>query len=135
MDNSENKSVLNAILATYKTKGLNGLYAFLRKNNIAYNQQYINFGWANSKKANELKAAFLGAPKSLTNGINLHYYSVCVRCKNGYSINMLRGTKITIENPLIKQHAQDIGETGTNNNFDTTAIFGQRFDRKGNLIE
>ena len=36
---------------------------------------------------------------------------------------------------LIEQHAEEIGEAGTNNNFDQTAIFGQRFDRKGNLIK
>ena len=43
--------------------------------------------------------------------------------------------KIIQRHEQIKQHALDIGETGTNNNFNTTAIFGQRFDHKGNLIE
>lgn len=86
------EEVKREIALVYSKKGLNGVYAFLKKNKIRYELAVIEFGLHTNKKAQEQKEAFLKADP-----LNFHYYSLLRRGqRNGYKYNVLRGLKITL---------------------------------------
>ena len=74
----------------HKEKGLNGLYAFLRKAKIEFTTEVIEFGWDSVKARNEKERWLSQSP------LNFHYYSTGGKAKSGYQVNMLRGIKIKI---------------------------------------
>ena len=43
------------IIDIYKNKGLNGIYRFLKKNNIEYSKEYFEFGIKNTKISRKKK--------------------------------------------------------------------------------
>jgi len=77
----------------YNEKGLNSIHAYLKRNNINYKQEIIEFGLQGNKKAEKAKKEFLKG------SLCFHYYSQGVTSyKTKYMYNILRGTKITINN-------------------------------------
>jgi len=86
------EEVKKQIATVYSQKGLNGVYAFLRKNQIPYELDVVEFGLHTNKKALKQKDAFLKADP-----LHFHYYSVVRRGRqNGYKYKVLRGLKITL---------------------------------------
>ena len=77
----------------YKEKGLNGLYAFLRKSKIDFITEVVEFGW-DSNKARNKKDQWMTQSSPMC--LHFHYYSTGGKAKSGFQINMLRGIKIII---------------------------------------
>ena len=76
----------------YQFKGLNSIYAFLKRNKIKYDNRTYEFGYATTNGNGQDKLNFLQE-----NRMHFHLYSESVQCKNGFSVNKLRGRKIIIE--------------------------------------
>jgi len=89
------KATKKEMLRVYKESGLNGLYAYLRKNGIAYERDVYNFGLEGAKKAEQMKREFLAEDKG-EKILRFHYYCTSVTARNGFSYNRLRGIEITI---------------------------------------
>ena len=80
------------IISVYKTKGLNGVYAFLRKNEVKYKVVVSEFGLNTNKKALIDKSDWINE-----NDLRFHYHSLSVKSrKTGYTYNRIRGIEIVI---------------------------------------
>lgn len=80
------------IVKVYNEKGLNGLYAFLRRNDIKFGKIVCNFGLETNKNAREKKSRFVDPEK-----LQFHYYSRSIQSrKNKFNYNLLRGVKIVL---------------------------------------
>ena len=87
------------ILKVYNENGLNGLYAYMRKNGIKYEKEIFEFGLddcRNSCKNCKYKKNWLNE-KTDKNVFRFHYYSIGIKSrKTGYNYNIIRGIEITI---------------------------------------
>ena len=81
---------MTLIKKIYKKKGLNGLYAFLRKSKIEFTTEVVEFGWDSEKARNEKERWLTQSP------LSFHYYSTGGKARSGFQVNMLRGIKIII---------------------------------------
>ena len=70
------KKLIQQIVEIRKEKGLNGLYSFLKKNDIPHEWEVYNFGLSGSKQAEQAKREFLAAEP-----LNFHYYSIGITSK------------------------------------------------------
>ena len=88
--NSEN--VVNEIKKVYEQKGLNGVYAFLRKNGVNYKTKVEYFGLATNKEAAKDKIEWLKSGE-----LRFHYANLQVKsAKTGWKYNRLRGIEIIL---------------------------------------
>lgn len=79
------------MVEVYNEKGLNGLYAFLRKHNIKFEKEIHSFGLDNKGSRKE-KAEFIDHKK-----LQFHYYSKLITSrKTGWSYNNIRAIKIVL---------------------------------------
>jgi len=78
------------IINLYNEKGINSVYAFLKRNNIDYTKNVIEFG-LDSKKTNVKKTEWLNIEE-----LKFHYYSQLIKAKSGWSYNLIRGIEISI---------------------------------------
>lgn len=87
------KELEPTLKAIYKEKGLNGVRAYLKRNNILYRADIHAFGLHTSKKAIEAKADFLN-----NNVLAFHYYSLGGRKNrnNGFTYNEIRAIQFII---------------------------------------
>jgi len=82
------------LMAVYNEKGLNSLYAFMKRNKITYTREVYEFGLQGSRNTFSGYSDFLDE-KTDRNTLHLHLYSVGVKSrKNGYSYNIVRGIEI-----------------------------------------
>ena len=89
------------LLEVYKSKGLNGLYAYMRKHGISFTTDTREFGLHTSKKALQEKDSWLKAATG--NELRLHYYSVSVTSRRtGWSYNRIRAIAIRFNSPVIE---------------------------------
>lgn len=89
------------LLEVYKSKGLNGLYAYMRKQGISFTTDTREFGLHTNKKAHEEKDSWLKAETG--NELRLHYYSVAVVSRRtGWSYNRIRGIAIRFNSPVVE---------------------------------
>lgn len=84
--------IKKAAIEIYNAKGLNGLYAFLRKNGIKFEKGVYEFGFAH--KGAVAKKAFMDE-KTNAHTMRFHYYAVIKTARNGYKAKLLRGIEIT----------------------------------------
>ena len=76
----------------YKEKGLNGVYALLRKNGVKYKVVVNEFGLNTNKQALKEKSEWINE-----GNLRFHYYSLSVKSrKTGYTYNRIRGIEIVI---------------------------------------
>ncbi len=86
------ETVVNEINNVYSKKGLNGVYAFLRKNGVKYTTEVVEFGLATNKEANKIKNEWLKSGE-----LRFHYANLQVRsAKTGWKYNRLRGIEIIL---------------------------------------
>lgn len=74
----------------YREKGLNGLYAFLRKNKINYTTRVESFG-LQGQKTWSAKQEWL--EERIPGTIRMHYHSRLIHSR-GWNYNLLRGIEI-----------------------------------------
>lgn len=85
------KNLYLEIYQSYMTKGLKGVYCYLRLNNINYVKQVFIFGLEGNRVAESEKSKFLEQP------LCFHYYSLAVKShRNSFVYNKLRGIKIIL---------------------------------------
>ena len=90
------KTIKNQLLELSKQgNSLNIIYSELRKNGLHFKKEVFEFGLHTSKSANLEKELFLNE-KTADNVIHLHYHSLAVKARSGYTYNRIRGMKITI---------------------------------------
>ena len=82
------------LIDVYNVKGLNGLYAFLRKNGVNYKREEFEFGLNTNAKTGLAKQEFLNA-QTADNVLHLHYASRGVTARNGFKYTILRALQIT----------------------------------------
>lgn len=84
------------IMNVYNEHGLNGLYSFLRKNEIDYSTSIAEFGLNSSLKSKQEKNDWL-EEKTEKGVFRFHYYSIGIKSRrSGYSYNIIRGIEITL---------------------------------------
>lgn len=84
------------LVNVYNEKGLNGLYAFLRKHGINYTKEINEFGLNCSKKTYDKKKEWLNE-RTDKNTLRFHHYCINVKSrKTGYSYNKIRGIQLNI---------------------------------------
>lgn len=80
------------MVEVYNEKGLNGLYAFLRKHNIKFEKEIHEFGLETNSKAVAEKRAFVNPMK-----LQFHYYSKLITSrKTKWTYNRIRAIKIVL---------------------------------------
>ena len=80
------------MVEVYSQKGLNGLYAFLKKHNIPFKKEVYEFGLETNSKARAAKRAFVDPNK-----LQFHYYSLAVKSKRTkWTYNRIRAIKIVL---------------------------------------
>lgn len=85
------KNLYLEIYQSYATKGLKGIYRYLRLSNINYIKQVVEFGLEGNRIAESEKSKFLEQP------LCFHYYSVGIKSRrNSFTYNRLRGIKIIL---------------------------------------
>lgn len=85
--------LIKEIVQIRNEKGLISLYAYFRRNLIAYRTEVLEFGLNTNKGARDAKKQFLSESP-----LNFHYHSVMVRSsRSGWSYNRLRGIKIVLD--------------------------------------
>lgn len=85
--------------ATKNGSGLNTIYSILTKNGYTYQKEVFNFGLHTNKQAQKDKEDFLNEQTD-SNVVHLHYYSLAIKAKNGYTYNRIRGLKLTFEKKI-----------------------------------
>ena len=86
------ETVVNEINNVYSKKGLNGVYAFLRKNGVNYKTKVEYFGLATNKEAAKDKIEWLKSGE-----LRFHYANLQVKsAKTGWKYNRLRGIEIIL---------------------------------------
>lgn len=91
-ENKTRKNLVNEINNVYIQKGLNGVYAFLRKNNIQYKTRVEYFGLATNKEAVKDKIEWLKSGE-----LRFHYANKQVKsAKTGWKYNRLRCIEIIL---------------------------------------
>ena len=87
-----NKEQIKSINEVYTTKGLKGVYSFLKANGYSFRKDVVEFGLNTNKTANEEKSNFINHTQ-----LQFHYYSRGVKCrKSGYGYNVIRGIKLQL---------------------------------------
>jgi len=81
---------MNYLRKIYKDKGLNGLYAYLKKSQIPFTTEVVEFGWDSEKARNEKERWLTQSP------LSFHYYSTGGKARSGFQVNMLRGIRVII---------------------------------------
>ena len=80
------------IVKNYDEKGLNSVYAFLKRNSIKYKLDVNEFGLQTNKVACKDKYNWVDKSE-----LKFHYYSKMVKSrKTGYYYNQLRGVEIIL---------------------------------------
>lgn len=83
------------LLEVYNAKGLNGLWAYMRKNNIEYTKTIFEFGYASNYNAGLAKKKFV-EEATPENVLQLHFAARGVTSRrNGFHTNIIQGVKIT----------------------------------------
>ena len=86
------ETVVNEINNVYSKKGLNGVYAFFRKNGVNYKTKVEYFGLATNKEAAKDKIEWLKSGE-----LRFHYANLQVKsAKTGWKYNRLRGIEIIL---------------------------------------
>lgn len=85
------------LVKVHQNEGLNGLYAYLRRNGIEFEKSVKEFGLNGSKKSVTAKQNWL-SEKTDNKTLRFHYYGIGVKArKTGFNYNILRGIEISLK--------------------------------------
>lgn len=96
-ENKIRENLVNEINNVYVEKGLNGVYAFLRKNGVKFTTRVVDFGWTTNQKNYEKREQWLAESP-----LHLPFHNKCTIStfggyKNrGYRCQILRGIEIIL---------------------------------------
>ena len=85
------QEIKKQVVEIYNSKGLNSVYSFLKKQNIPFETNVVEFGLHTNKAANEAKANWINKSK-----LCFHYYSLGIKARSGYSYIRIRGIQIIL---------------------------------------
>lgn len=84
--------ITKEIQKTYREKGLNSIYAFLKRNGINYKVAVVEFGLQTNSLAVREKSQWME-----NKDLRFHYYSLGIKSrKTGFSYNRIRGIEIIL---------------------------------------